>query len=481
MSAVSIKNYRINRIFAAFLIVIILLGYMTAIPANAAVSSNYVSINEAINVVHNDLLAHKKNITVYVSTDIDLYNDSWSPYYEVFIPAAKDNPNSEYGYSPWFNSEWPSCQEGAEITKVCKNKWIIKFLDINYLTTQSQEKDFNRKLENIIEQLDLWNKSDYMKYKGIYEYICDNVTYDEEAYAKHCAGNYTDRLPYTAYAALMEGKAVCAGYSRLFYAMCRYMGLPSRYVLGIADGRNGWSNHAWNLVKLNNNWYQLDVTWDAGTPSYNWRYFLKGDKAFSKDHALDSQADIKGLSNEDYEVQNKDYAMISRFRDTDGLECYDAVWALSDKGIISGTGKTTFTPAATISRGEIATMLYRCIGDCDGRLYNIFKDVSTNDYYNEAAAFCAMTGIVTGYPDGTFRGKEKITYEQLAVILRRFAEYIGAENANKTIAIQLEGVSEYADESVRWAIANGILNNNSLIASVTRGDAAVMLQLALSL
>ena len=141
---------------------------------------------------------------------------------------------------------------------------------ISYKTSKIQEKKFEVQLERTLDSLDLEEKADYEKIRAIYDYICATVVYD----TIH-SSSFSPR--YTAYAALVNKRAVCQGYSALFYRMCKGAHIPVRIVTG--KGRN--ENHAWNIVKLGDAYYNVDAAWDAGRTEY--AYFLKSDQAFA-DH-----------------------------------------------------------------------------------------------------------------------------------------------------------------------------------------------------
>jgi len=102
--------------------------------------------------------------------------------------------------------------------------------------------------------------------------MCSNITYD---YKNLNDPNYT--LKFSAYAALINKTSVCQGYATLFYRLALEAGLDARVIAGVAGG----GNHAWNIVKINGSYYNLDSTWDAGRDPYD--YFLKNMDDFS-DH-----------------------------------------------------------------------------------------------------------------------------------------------------------------------------------------------------
>lgn len=144
-----------------------------------------------------------------------------------------------------------------------------------YYTTQAQENAVTAKVQEVRSQLNLAGKSEYEKIRAIYDYLCDNVVYDN--------ANLNDpsyNLKYSAYAALINGTSVCQGYSNLFYRLALEEGIDCRIIFGTSQG----VNHSWNIVKLGGVYYNLDATWDAVTKDH--RYFLKTD-AHMDDHTKD--------------------------------------------------------------------------------------------------------------------------------------------------------------------------------------------------
>jgi len=122
-----------------------------------------------------------------------------------------------------------------------------------------------KKAEKIVSTYDLLSKSPYDQVDTINTLLCDLVVYPPNT-------PYTEES-FTAYGALIEGSAVCDGYARAAQLLMSMCGIESLYVVGTANNGVG---HAWNMVKLNGQWYQLDVTWDDGSYSRS-DYFLVTD------------------------------------------------------------------------------------------------------------------------------------------------------------------------------------------------------------
>lgn len=168
------------------------------------------------------------------------------------------------------------------------------------------------------------------------------------------------------------------------------------------------------------------------------------------------------------------------FSDVSATAWYaDAVEDVRSDGLMSGTGATTFSPEATTSRGEIATILHRAAGSpiITGGIQ--FPDVDGTAYYGNAARWASAEGIVSGYSDGNFGPNDPITREQLVAILWRYAGSPAAD-AGEDFADEA-AISSYATAAVDWARANGIINGKegnrfAPNGSATRAQVAVILR-----
>ena len=144
--------------------------------------------------------------------------------------------------------------------------YITCTFTITWYTTPEQEEELDEAVASVLSQKGLLDntKSSYAKTKIIYDYLCENVTYD---YDHLDDATYT--LQYTAYAAMINKTSVCQGYALLFYRLALESGVDARLIAGTGNG----GAHGWNIVKVGGKYYNLDSTWDAGRTTY--RYFLK--------------------------------------------------------------------------------------------------------------------------------------------------------------------------------------------------------------
>ncbi len=107
------------------------------------------------------------------------------------------------------------------------------------------------------------------KERSIYSWLVGSVAYDQSHYDPLTGA---DRNSYTPYSPLLEGKGVCLGFASTFQLLLDMCGVECLTVVGAAYSSR--EDHAWNMVRLNGNWYCVDPTWDAGrADSRLWLFF----------------------------------------------------------------------------------------------------------------------------------------------------------------------------------------------------------------
>ena len=147
-----------------------------------------------------------------------------------------------------------------------RDYYRYEFCNIGYYTTVKQEEAVTAECNRIIKSLNLNGLDTYDKILKIYQYLCNNVTYDWTEYYSN-----SSLLAHSAYAALIKKKAVCQGYSVALYRLLLQAGIDARLVTGYLMGEG----HSWNIVKLGSKYYCLDATNDAGHSTYS--HFLRED------------------------------------------------------------------------------------------------------------------------------------------------------------------------------------------------------------
>jgi Transglutaminase-like superfamily/Domain of unknown function (DUF5050) len=140
-------------------------------------------------------------------------------------------------------------------------------------------------IKKIIKQTIKSSDSEFDKVKAIHDYIVLNAAYDWDNYKK---GQVPDSS-YTAYGLLINGQAVCEGYAQTMQLLLKEAGIEAHFVTGKANG----GAHAWNLVKVDGEYYYVDATWDDPVPNrageISYKYFLTPAAALKKDHSWDEK------------------------------------------------------------------------------------------------------------------------------------------------------------------------------------------------
>ncbi len=157
----------------------------------------------------------------------------------------------------------------------------------------------------------------------------------------------------------------------------------------------------------------------------------------------------------------------------------DSIQFCVDNGLFFGTSDTEFSPNSEMTRGMLVTVLYRLNNEPEIDTENIFSDVGNDKYYTEAILWASENGIVTGYGSGSFGPDDSITREQLATILWRYA---GEKSSVKALTefSDMNDVSIWAENALCWAVENEIVKgktNNALYPkdNATRAEVATML------
>ncbi len=242
-----------------------------AVPADSPAVASTVSASTKSAAI-TKLRAEMKKRTSTVTINTGFYMDT-SALQDVFWGALEHTGVSTEGdYLHWQVAGYRARYGSRQVT-----------FTFEWYTTAAQERTMDTRVASVLNSLDLKNLTDYGKVRAIYNWITANVRYDHA----HLWDPYY-YLQYTAYAALVNGTAVCQGYAVLFYRMALEAGVSARVITGV--GVQGYSSesHAWNIAKVGSKYYYLDSTWDEGVSASSWRFFLKGANTFEDQHVPSS-------------------------------------------------------------------------------------------------------------------------------------------------------------------------------------------------
>lgn len=153
---------------------------------------------------------------------------------------------------------------------------------------------------------------------------------------------------------------------------------------------------------------------------------------------------------------------------------YNDVKYVYEKGMMAGTAADVFAPNATTTRAMIVTILYRLEGSPAVTGTSAFVDVPAGQWYTDAVNWAAANQIVKGTSATTFAPNDSITREQMAAILYRYAQYKGYDMTKKA---DLSGysdnsqVSAYAKDALAWANAAKLINGVTNTTLAPQGNA----------
>ncbi|WP_277118158.1 S-layer homology domain-containing protein [Anaerotignum faecicola] len=162
---------------------------------------------------------------------------------------------------------------------------------------------------------------------------------------------------------------------------------------------------------------------------------------------------------------------------------YNDAMFVYKNGLMLGTSKTLFSPHGTVTRGMMATILWRMEGSLAPKGENSFTDVEAGRWYADAITWAAENGIFAGYSMDKFGPDDPITREQLTAIFYRYADYKGYKltvTGNLDKFEDADKITDYAKMVMQWAVGNGLIKGKAETlldpqGTATRAEIAAML------
>ncbi len=148
--------------------------------------------------------------------------------------------------------------------------------------------------------------------------------------------------------------------------------------------------------------------------------------------------------------------VVGSFMDVKATDWFkNAVAYAYENELMNGTSDMLFNPSGSLTRGQLITILYRVAGEPAVEAPADFSDVPAGKYFSNAVAWAAENGIVNGYNDGSFKPDNKITREQIATILYRYA---GNPKVDGPLDYpDAEKIGNYAKDAMTWAVSEGLI------------------------
>jgi len=195
-------------------------------------------------------------------------NTSFTPAAEVKVAQVKTVFEAVYNDHPemfWLETGY-SCKylgDGKCVELILKYNDTADYLD-------QAKAQFNEQAEVVLSGARTQGTV-FEQEKYVHDALMEMVEYDETA-----------AMNQSAYSALVPGRSVCAGYARAFQYLMQQLGVPCYYCTGSSG-----EDHAWNIIKLDETYYNVDVTWDDTNPA-TYDYFNKSDNEFANTHVRNS-------------------------------------------------------------------------------------------------------------------------------------------------------------------------------------------------
>ena len=227
---------------------------------DASVQATYVSVSSAGTSLRTSLKNRTESVTLYVSDES--YNYAVVLEQVLAIAVEHTGKPQEGDYLNYQVAGFSGTYGRNYVDSMYQYTFELTF---TYMTTVAQEHEVAVAVSAQINKLGIRHKSAYEKISAVYQYMCDNITYDYD----HL--NDPDYLlQFSAYGAIVNKTAVCQGYALLFYRFMLELNVDCRIIVGIGGDAENNGPHAWNIVELDGLYYNMDTTWDAGNDEYDW-------------------------------------------------------------------------------------------------------------------------------------------------------------------------------------------------------------------
>ena len=154
-----------------------------------------------------------------------------------------------------------------------------------------------------------------------------------------------------------------------------------------------------------------------------------------------------------------------------------------EHGIMEGVSETEFSPNTEVTRAQAVQILYNLEGQPDLSDENLgypYEDVNAEEWYGNAVYWARLTGVATGYGDGTFQPGDNITRQEFAQMLYNYAKYKGYDLTAEGDLSQFPdsgSVADWAEAAMSWANGNELINGHDN-GTIDAGGTAIRAQAA---
>lgn len=240
------------------------------------VVTSYICVANNYSEYYNEVKGAMENFNDSITIKISNYNAN-TYNLNVVNKILDDYYDIDYGIS------------GASGTVYTMGNVTVMEIKFQYSLSRNQMlsmRDASKAKANaIVASIIRTGMSDLDKELAIHNYIVNNTAYD---YTNYVNGTLPEQS-FTDYGVLITGKAVCEGYAKAMFRLMNLAGVECKVVKGTGDGQA----HAWNIVKIDGSYCQVDSTWDdpvttTGQNILSYNYFDLSDAQMAKDHQWDA-------------------------------------------------------------------------------------------------------------------------------------------------------------------------------------------------
>lgn len=420
--------------------------------ATNALDSSTLSYSEIQKLMKNKIYESLLNIksTIDLSnlcTNIDIYD--LEDIFSVYFDTTYENP--DIFYAP--NAVSMSYSYDSNTLKLTR---LIINVSYQYSDSQILEMSnrFNNKVNYIVEEY-LSNTTDELTLEYIInDYLLDNVTYDYDNYLN-------DTIPdisHSAYGALINGVAVCDGYSKAVKVLTNILGIES----GIITSSE--MNHAWNYININGKYYNLDVTFNDPVPETNQRrytYFNKSNDEMSTSHTWD-KSKYPEANDESFKflrsfypgdiarVNNRFYYLAFDRDDLDSMDLLgnnkkNEIQGIYPQYLVGYNNTLNFLDMSEVKSYNIKTKEIRTIYESDNWITGLYIE---NDILNISNAYSYDTAKVSLKVNEDFNNDSIIDIEDLSSLALKYGLSTDSDNWRNKYDLNLDDIIDIFDLSI---------------------------------
>ena len=273
-----------KKALSIFLVVVVVaVGYFTFFDNEDLKSENPIlaKIEENPNMypLYNRLDKDEKQAYIKIVTAFQNFDESISNVYksdskrgvENFIYSLECNVYREIAYEHPEMFWYDPYNFESTISNNGKNEYFLQIKPMYLFDKQQVEQmktEFQEKIDEIVSVAKTKSNT-YDQVLYVHDCIVDNCVYDYDAYNK---GDYKNPS-INAYGCLVNGKAICSGYSMAFNAIMKRLGYEIGVEFSAYDGFSIFAEgHVWNYCKLDGDYYYFDLTWNDIDPKTDFMY-----------------------------------------------------------------------------------------------------------------------------------------------------------------------------------------------------------------